>query len=156
MDSARCGVFRDHRMACPALRNCAALLGSAEPTLTVNVCVDDMGDLDAIKWCNYGGKWCRATSFPGCDAARGWPCDDFEIVVCEDDTLTRRILRSRVDATTGRCGYELATRYEEPPSPNPSPSTRPTSLRNARVSKGLARNAAKPSSEDVPASCGSR
>jgi len=111
MDTARCAVFRDHRTACPALRNCSALFGNGQIQMTVNVCVDDTGDLEAIKWCNYGSSWCRATAFPSCELAQRWPCDHFEIVVCEDESQRHRILRSRVDQQTGRCGYELATLY---------------------------------------------
>ncbi len=111
---ARCGVFRDHRMACPPLRNCAAFLGTAETNLTVNVCVDDMGNLDPVKWCSYGRSWCRASAFPACDDAARWPCDDFEKVVCEDDEGRRRVLRSEVDPVAGACGYELAPLYEDP------------------------------------------
>jgi hypothetical protein len=111
MDSARCGVFRDHRTACPALRNCAALFGKGQTQMTVNVCVDDTGDLEAIKWCHYGSSWCRATAFPSCDLAQRWPCDDFDIVVCEDENQRLRILRTHVDQETSRCSYELATLY---------------------------------------------
>ncbi len=114
MDNARCGVFRDHRTACPALRNCSALFGKGQIQMTVNVCVDDTGDLEAIKWCNYGSSWCRASAFPSCDIAQRWPCDDFELVVCEDESQRHRILRSRVDQETGRCSYDLATLYADP------------------------------------------
>ena len=116
MKEARCGLFRDHRMACPVLRNCSALFGTAEP-LTVNVCVDDMGDLEPVKWSNYGRSWCRASGFPGCQTAKRWSCTDFEIVVCEEENQTQRILRSQVDPKSGQCAYELATRYEQAPAP---------------------------------------
>jgi len=104
-------------MACPTIRSCGALLGTAEPDLTVNVCVDDMSNLDPVKWCSYGRNWCRATEFPSCDSALQWPCDDFDTVVCEGPAGRRRILRSKIDPLTGRCSYELATLYEEPEVP---------------------------------------
>ena len=123
-DAARCGVFKDHRMACPQLRNCGALLGSVEQGLTTNVCVNRMGGLDAVKWCNYSSHWCRATAFPSCEEAATWPCDDFETVVCEEPGGRQRVMRSDVDAVNGRCSYRLASRFdEEPPTKDESAAT---------------------------------
>lgn len=113
-DTARCGLFTDHRMACPTIRSCGALLGTAEPELNVNVCVDKTGDLDPVKWCTYGRNWCRASEFPACESAQQWPCDDFDTVVCEQEVGRQRILRSQIDPVSGRCSYHLATLRDDP------------------------------------------
>lgn len=110
---AHCRVFHDHRMACPTLRNCGALFGTADADVRVNACVDDNGDIDPVKWCAYGRNWCRASEFPACTSAESWPCDDFEIVICSGEDHGLHVLRSNADAVTGKCGYRKVTLPKE-------------------------------------------
>ena len=99
-------------MACPALRRCGALFGTAETGLTVNVCVDNFGDIVPIKGC-HGGTWCRASAFPACESVLQWPCSDFDKVVCEEESGRQRIAQSRVDPASAHCAYEIGRLWDE-------------------------------------------
>lgn len=111
-DEAHCKVFRDHQMACPALRTCKALFGTTESGLTINVCVTEFGDIAPIKGC-HGGTWCRASAFPPCESLPQAPCSDFDKVICEEASGRRRVAQSRIDPASVHCSYEIGRLFGE-------------------------------------------
>lgn len=116
---SHCDVFRAHRMACPALRTCDALLGTVESDVLVNVCVDPSGDLKPLRWCSnlgQGGNWCSSRGFPTCQDAASYRCDDFEILVCEEANMKQRIMKATVSYVDGTCTFVQATYYDQEPS----------------------------------------